>query len=286
MRLQLRSLVAAVALSLLLLLAGSASLPAVDLYVNGFSNTSQKSLFGKIDSDTGVYSQINSDVAGSNPQLSVQQIYGLAWNPAISQFNTLTEEGSLSTITTTGTVGSWLATGLSTATNFLAYNPATSTLYALNDETLSTVNPATGALSNIGVPGVYENHGSAFVNGTMYGTANIGSSRTTDLRYGSFNLSTGEFTAITASNDLSYSGMLLTYDGTTLFGLNGTNTLYTLNPTTGAYTTLRSVTGFSNGDLTAMSAPFAVPEPSTYALAAIATGVMAAIARRRKARKA
>jgi hypothetical protein len=29
-----------------------------------------------------------------------------------------------------------------------------------------------------------------------------------------------------------------------------------------------------------------VPEPSTYALGAIATGVMAAIARRRKARKA
>jgi hypothetical protein len=285
MRLQLRSPVAAIALSLLLLLAGSASLPAVDLYVNGFNNTTQKSVFGKIDSDTGVYSQINSDVAASNPQLSGQQMYGLAWNPAISQFNTLTEEGSLSTITTTGTVGSWLATGLSTATNFLAYNPATSTMYALNDETLSTVNPATGALSNIGVPGVYSNVGSAFVNGTMYGTANIGSSRSTDLRYGSFNLSTGEFTAITASNDFSYSGMLLTYDGTTLFGLSGT-TLYTLNPTSGAYTTLRSVTGFSNGSLTAMSAPFAVPEPSTYALAAIATGVMAAIARRRKARKA
>jgi hypothetical protein len=35
-----------------------------------------------------------------------------------------------------------------------------------------------------------------------------------------------------------------------------------------------------------MSAPFAVPEPSTYALGAIASGVMAAIARRRKARKA
>jgi DNA-binding beta-propeller fold protein YncE len=32
--------------------------------------------------------------------------------------------------------------------------------------------------------------------------------------------------------------------------------------------------------------PVSVPEPSTYALAAIATGVMAAVARRRKARKA
>ena len=79
--------------------------------------------------------------------------------------------------------------------------------------------------------------------------------------------------------------MRLAYDGTTLFGLKDT-TLYTLNPTSGAYTTLATVTGFVNGAVYAMSVPFAVPEPSTYALAAIATGVMAAIARRRKAARA
>jgi hypothetical protein len=81
--------------------------------------------------------------------------------------------------------------------------------------------------------------------------------------------------------------MRLAYDGTTLFGLNS-GTLYTLNPTTGAYTGLGTVTGFPSGQLQffAMSVPVAVPEPSTYALAAIATGVMAAIARRSKARRA
>jgi hypothetical protein len=63
--------------------------------------------------------------------------------------------------------------------------------------------------------------------------------------------------------------------------------LYTLNPTTGAYTTLTAVTGLGTITIEAMSyAPATVPEPSTYALAAIATGVMAAIARRRKARRA
>jgi hypothetical protein len=70
--------------------------------------------------------------------------------------------------------------------------------------------------------------------------------------------------------------------------LNTVGSLYTLNPTTGAYTGLGTVTGFPSGQLQffAMSVPVAVPEPSTYALAAIATGVMAAIARRRKARRA
>ena len=51
------------------------------------------------------------------------------------------------------------------------------------------------------------------------------------------------------------------------------------------------LTRWSMGSITAFPRfiafqPVAVPEPSTYALAAIATGVMAAIARRRKARMA
>jgi hypothetical protein len=281
MRLQLRSLVAAVAMGLLVLLAGSASLPAVDLYVTVWNNSPQSNRFGKIDSDTGVYSLINSNVGGGSGAM----MFGLAWDPATSQFNTLTLQGSLSTITTTGTVGSGLATGLPLSENLLAYNPATSTMYALNDGALNTVNPATGAVSNIGSPGVAGTYGPAFVNGTLYGAGDVDNvDYEGNYRYGSYNLSTGGFTAITASSDNNYSGMILAYDGTTLFGLNGT-TLYTLNPSTGAYTTLRSVTGFSGGSIVAMSAPFAVPEPSTYALGAIASGVMAAIARRRKARK-
>ncbi|MEI7924430.1 MAG: hypothetical protein WCJ40_21185 [Planctomycetota bacterium] len=72
--------------------------------------------------------------------------------------------------------------------------------------------------------------------------------------------------------------MRLTSDGTTLFGLEGT-TLYTLIPTTGAYTPLNSVPGLAATGLTSLAyAPVTVPEPSTYALAAIA--------RRRKVRRA
>ncbi|MEI7924429.1 MAG: PEP-CTERM sorting domain-containing protein, partial [Planctomycetota bacterium] len=270
------SLVARWALGLLVLLAGSASLPAVDLYVTGFDFNTQKNIFGKIDSATLVYSQLNSDIGGGF------NTKGLAWNPNISQFNMLRDDGTFSTITTTGTMGS-VASGLTNGS--LSYNSASSTMYSVNGSALNTVNPATGAQSNIGNPGASSVWGSAFVNGTMYGTAGIYSSGPMlDRFYGRFNLSTGAFTAITASNDFTYGNMALAYDGTTLFGIKSTS-LYSLNPTTGAYTGLGTVTGIANGQFYAMSVPVAVPEPSTYALAAIATGVMAAIARRRKARR-
>jgi hypothetical protein len=271
------------ALGLMVLLAGSASLPAVDLYVTGLDFNTQKNVFGKIDSASLVYSQLNSDIGGN----AATYTSGLAWNPNISQFNMLRDDGTFSTITTTGTMGS-VASGLTWGS--LSYNPASSTMYSVNGSTLNTVNPATGAQSNIGSPGLFDVYGSAFVNGTMYGTTATLDRSTFqfDIRYGSFNLGTGAFTAITLSNDSTYDFLRLAYDGSTLFGLNTVGSLYTLNPTTGAYTGLGTVTGFPSGQLQffAMSVPVAVPEPSTYALAAIATGVMAAIARRSKARRA
>ena len=268
------------ALGLLVLLAGSASLPAVDLYVTAFDFNTQKNVFGKIDSGTGVYSQLNSDIGGTGADYTT----GLAWNPNISDFNMLRDDGTFSTITKTGTMGPvapLLTYGV------LAYNPATSSMYSVNGSALNTVNPATGAQSNIGSPGVDAVFGSAFVNGTMYGTTATRDfvSGLMDFRYGSFNLSTGAFTAITGSNDYNYNYMRLAYDGTTLFGMKDF-TLYSLNSATGTYTTLTSVTGLPSS-VNAMSVvPVPVPEPSTYALAAIATGVMAAIARRRKAARA
>ena len=275
------SLLARWALGLMVLLASSASLPAVDLYVTGWDNDVQRNVFGKVDSATGLYTELNSDIGGG-----FDFTYGLAWNPGIGKFNTLRQGGSFSTITTTGTVGSVIASGLN-SNGYLAYNQVTSTMYSANPSALNTLNPATGAQSNIGSPGLFDVYGSAFVNGTMYGTTMTVDLITFqfDFRYGSFNLGTGAFAAINPSDDPTYRNMKLAYDGTTLFGLNN-GSLYTLNPTTGAYTGLGTVTGLANKDFFGMSVPVAVPEPSTYALAAIATGVMAAIARRRKARRA
>ena len=134
------------ALGLFVLLAGSASVPAVDLYVT--ASTSNSPAFGKINSTTGVYTDLNSNLGGG-----VNYARGLAWNPSISQFNTLRDNGTFNTISTTGTVGLSPIVGLINY-GVLAYNPNSSTMYSVNDTSLNTVNPATGAQSNIGNPGV------------------------------------------------------------------------------------------------------------------------------------
>lgn len=274
------SLVGHWVLALMVLIAGSASLPAVDLYITGWNNGTQKNLFGKIDSTTGVYTELNSDVGGG-----FNNIYGLAWNPGISQFNTLSTNGTLSTISSTGTVGSVIANGL-TINAALAYNPTTSTMYDLGVSSggaLRTLDPSTGSESYIGSMGTDRLNGATFVNGTLYATAIIGNPYTVlNYIYGSINLSTGNFLAISGSSDPLYQALRLAFDGTTLFGLEAvTNTLYTVNPTTGAYSFLTNITGPPDVIYT-LAVPLAVPEPSTYALVGIAMGVMATVARRQR----
>ncbi len=263
------------ALGLVVLVAGSASLPAADLYgfVGVMGGTNR---FGKINTDTLVYTELNS-----NPTPGyTNEVSGLAWNPGIGAFNSLTSGGVLSTITTNGTTGTQIASGLPLGAN-LAYNSVNSLMYLATYASLKTLNTTTGVTSNIGSAGANSLYSMTFVDNTLYGTV----SQSGGSGYGNFNINTGAFTKTTATNN-TYDGMKLAYDGTTLFGLNY-STLYTLNPSTGAYTLLGSVTGIPGagaGRFTNLAA-IPVPEPSTYALAAIATGVMAAIARRRKARK-
>jgi len=64
---------------------------------------------------------------------------------------------------------------------------------------------------------------------------------------------------------------------------SGNNTISKFDPS-GNFLTFWSTGGVAPAFIAFQ--PVSVPEPSTYALAAIATGVMAAVARRRKARKA
>ena len=268
------------AVALLVVLAGSASVPAVDLYVTGWDTNAQKNVFGKIDSATGVYSQLQADMG-----TGFDSVTGLAWNPNINKFNTLTQQGVLNTITTTGTLGSQIASGLS-FNNAIAYNTNSSKMYEIGNSALGILNTTSGAETSIGGTGTSTRNGAAFVNGTLYGTAETGSYPTSSFHFGSYNLSSGAFTAITG-NDSNYNDMRLASDGTNLFGLEGGfngYTLYSINPLTGAYTSPVSVTGAPTFNAMSMI-PVAVPEPSTYALAAIATGVMAGIARRRKARQ-
>ena len=82
----------------------------------------------------------------------------------------------------------------------------------------------------------------------------------------------GTSTGTSTGNKLNPAGTY-TFAGTKIISPGDTVSL-SGTITSGALSEIKSIT-FST-----------VPEPSTYALGAIATGVMAAIARRRKARKA
>ncbi len=279
------------ALGLLVLVAGSASLPAVDIYVltnNSINNSPPPTNFGKIDSTTGAYTNIASF------NLNLQ---GLAWgNSGQSMYvwdgTTGASSSPMMTLTTGGTLSASI--GMSKAPYGAAYRMADSTMYVMNPETetSSTVNLTNGVVSSLNsttypvnspTGGAY-----AILNDTLYfaygSYFSQGSGRFGTLGFGAG----GTFSQLSA--DPLYGKMNIVSDGTTLFGIYGNGSagqqkLYTINPATGALTAGPTISGTGLGTYFHGAAIVPVPEPSTYALGAIATGVMAAVARRRKARK-
>jgi len=291
MRLQLRSLVAAVAV----IFASCFQLQAIDIYVlSGASPGYTQGNFGKIDSSTGAYTNITTSFSSSSV------VANLAWNSAISAFYVTETSGNVSilrTLDTSGTLSSQIGTDLGFRFIYgMAYRPTDNTLYAYDytNDTTGKISPTAGGWSNLNTsPGIsvaapvggrYSIH-----NDTIYLAADRSGGNGQIGAMGFTNTST--FSQI-GSNSL-YVNMVLASDGTTLYGLYGNGTsgnqkLYSINPTDGVTTFLTNVSGTGLGTYFygASIVTVPVPEPSTYALAAIATGVMAAVARRRKARKA
>ena len=236
---------------------------ATDLYVGGWDNPSQKAFFGKIDSKTGAYTQISSGLG-----LTFDSFTGMAWDPGISAFQTLSDDGLLNTITKTGTTGSPTGGG-PRGRGRLAYNANTGELHRLAgtdymwfDFSLSIDGvelPRFSELWMFAEKYIRENSsfdGAVFVKGKLSCTVTkMGISCT----YGFLDLETNRFQQI--FSDKAYSGMSLAYDGSTLFGLND-YTLYTLNPETGAYTHLAKVTGISEGN-TIFQCMAAIPESAS-----------------------
>ena len=279
------------ALGLLVLLAGSASLPAADIYVltnNSDGNTPPPTNFGKIDSTTGAYTNIASF------NLNLQ---GLAWgNSGQSMYvwdsTTGANSSPMMTLTTGGTLSASIAT--SKSPSGAAYRMTDSTMYVMGivSEKSSTVNLTNGVVSTLNATRYKVNNPSggayAILNDTLYFAYSdysvSGSGRFGTLGFGAG----GTFSQLSA--DPLYGKMNIVSDGTTLFGIYGNGSagqqkLYTINPATGALTAGPTISGTDLGTYFHGAAIVPVPEPSTYALAAIATGVMAAVARRRKARK-
>jgi len=230
--------------------------------------------FGKIDTTTGAYTNIQSI---ANPR-----ILNLAWNPVAGNFYTTDSSGTteyLKTLSTEGALSGPIGSGLGQFQNFhgLAYRNASSPLYAAeyqSDDT-GTVSQTEGTFTmqadgpvsmSTPIGGRY-----AIFNDTLYfATGN------TSNRFGTVNFDTGVYTNINSDNAL-LKFMALASDGTTLYGLYGDGNagaqeLYTIDPADGSTTLLTSISGAGLG--TYFHGAAMVPEPSTYvmALAGLACG--------------
>lgn len=286
MRLPLRMFMAA--LAILFSVAGA---KATDIYVltdnNDYASGSGTN-FGKVDSTTGVYTLIN---------FTPQTLNNLTWNPVAGNFFVTEALGTatkLRTLSTGGILSASLGT-IGTDIYGMAYRTSDSTLYAYDftADATGTLNKSTGAwttLNSSSGTNAYSPIGGRYtiMNDTMYLAVNFSSGG---------GIGTMGYTSTSSYNQIAqnanYAKMVLANNGTTLYGLYsdgtaGNQKLYTINPGTGALTAGPTISGtglntYFHG-AAVMTTP--VPEPSTYALAAMASGVMAAVSRRRKARQA
>ena len=256
------------ALGLLVLLAGSASVPAVDLYVLSNGNTAGGATatdFGRVDSATGAYTSIAS-LTGD--------VWNLAWNPNAGNF--FATEGAnsatLRTLTSTGTLSSSLGT-IGKSVYGMAYRTTNSTLYGYdyNADATGTINSSNGAWTILNsspgtsmsapIGGRY-----SIMNDVMYFAGNGGGGPIGTMGY----TNTSNYQVIAL--DMTYANIVLANDGTTMYGIFGDGTagqqkLYTIDTATGALTAGPTISGTGLGTRFhgAGIVPVPVPEPSTYA---------------------
>jgi len=193
--------------------------------------------------------------------------------------------GSASTIDTAGNVFFWIGTttadsstprlfrfdtvtgndlssggvALSTANsyNFIEWDSSTSTLYgfmrpAASQEQLVTINPTTGALTNVGSAITtccsIQSASSALGNGQLYFTGALTTDGVTVVRLFSINLTTGAVTnSPTLVSTNSYTHLAFDPDNSTLYAMvrdttAGAESVASINPSTGALTTIGSAT--------------------------------------------
>ena len=184
-------------------------------------------------------------------------------------------------------IGTFFAAGGGTMSDITSIG---GTLYGWRsnaDHSLYTINTTTGAASIVGAgsgnPGFGGGGLAANAAGTMFVSPN-GSFASSGFTQGSFytvNTTTGALTSLGVHSGLSGVINAMTFDGATLYGINGdqggpslTN-LVTINPANGAVT----VVGPSINDLDAIAVN-PVPEPATMAVLGI--GALALLRRRRK----
>ena len=202
--------------------------------------------------------------------------------PAVDMLYVTMSNNTIVAYDTTSGVGSTIAASMNTfaSTNLsspqgLAFDTS-GNLYAVNsNSTISKFNASGGYVSNI----------SSNLNGTydlaFDSSGNLYAANYTSSTISKFN-SAGTFLSQINSNLNGPAGLAFDSSGNLYAANYGNNTISKFN-SSGTFLTSWS-TG-SNPNYLAFNS-VTVPEPSTYALATIATGVMAYLARRRKARTA
>lgn len=208
--------------------------------------------------------------------LNSQNELGVSNGNKVQKYNSSTGTAIGSEITAGGILGSLKSIGYDSSNNLYALNtaiPPFGTIYKFDSSGTEDTSFATnvGSLNNAG--GLFVSANSVYY---TQGT-NLVKTDLSGIKDNSFGTN--------GVVPLTVSGWGIRSIGNTLYvGLGGT-TIGTFNATTGALINAEFATGFSQTFyMTTFTTP--VPEPSTYALGAIASGVMAYVARRRRHQKA
>ena len=261
------------ALGLMVLLAFAAPLSAVDmLYVSLNDNT-----ILSYDTTSGVGSTIaasGATFASSN----LSGVKGLVFDSSSNLYAANNGGTYVNTISKFNSSGAYLSNiiGNLTSPAGLAFD-ISGNLYAANanNSTISKFNSSDGYLisisGNLNVP-----YSLAFDS-----SGNLYAANTNDNTISKFNSSGGYLSSISGNLNVPV-GLAFDTSGN-LYAANSNDKTISKFNSSGTFLTSWS-TGSAKPQFLAFK-PVSVPEPSTYAMAAIATGVMAAVARRRKAAK-
>ncbi|MFM9024496.1 MAG: PEP-CTERM sorting domain-containing protein, partial [Planctomycetaceae bacterium] len=252
----------------------------------------QATSFASIDTDTGTYTTITSNL------LSGTTLANLAYDPLLKRFYTSTGVNTTSDLRTVTTSGSLSPAIGSIGKNLGAmwyrtvepYTSGTLGVYNRTNTEVGRVNTTTGAYtsgsnSNANFNNLVGGRGAILGNANYMVSPNANATAANSA-FGTMNLLTGAFT--TLATGTTFQHMVLASDGAELYGLvpvsTGTALLYKVT-TTGSLTQVAEVKPASGVlPLQFSGAAFAVPEPTAIGLAvsgvaALAVGVRS---RRRK----